>query len=96
MGQDHRKGRARRFFRSAAGSMAMMAALNFSIVGVARADVAPLLLALADAGALPRELATLHDFGGHDGSTYPASDFCVRCRRAARLSSALTSDRASI
>lgn len=40
MGQDHRKGRARRFFRSAAGSMAMMAALNFSIVGVARADVA--------------------------------------------------------
>ena len=28
-----------RFFRSAAGSMAMMAALNFSIVGVARAEV---------------------------------------------------------
>ena len=45
--------------------------------------LAEILLALADAGALPRELATLHDFGGHDGSTYPASDFCVRCRRAA-------------
>lgn len=40
MAQDRRRGRARRIFRSAAGSLAMVAALNFAIVGVARADVA--------------------------------------------------------